>query len=398
MAETAALIERAGIESYVAVPLVEPSERWFPDEWHPDDGGVARLARRVFEYAGLGDAEIAVDLAGAEDLAGAGESPGVRVTALDARSVRLVADPDHLDDPLGLIAVLARVASAVFRARHELATDDAEHERRCLDVACVYLGFGIIATNAAYRYRASGEQRGYTAITRWSHTQLGALSPQAMAYLLAMQLSARDATSSEIRAVIRLLETNQASYFEAANTEIVPGDLVRELGLPDRATWPARRAPPPETSGGAVQLLRALTARKPEVPTAVASQTSVGGRNAGRAVLRAQYSRAQRGGWLGFAAAFVPVIALGVKGYGGLAFLTMIAAPVLGLLIGRQIRREACSDPYCRRVLAPGIARCPGCGGRIAGTMLRGENRLEAEERLKLNAAEYEMDVGEPKE
>lgn len=231
--ETAALIERAGLTTYVAAPLVEPSERWFPDEWTPDERGVERLARRVFGYAGLGDVELAVERADPDDPQ-AQDERALWLGSLDAGAVSLSVDPRYLDDPLGLTAMLARIAAGVVRERHDLVDSDLENEQRCLDVTTVYLGFGIITTNAAYRYRAGGEQRGYLAITRWSHSRLGALSPQAMAYLLAMQLSVRNVSSREVRTVTRQLETNQASYFKAAYAALRPGEAVRQLGLVDR--------------------------------------------------------------------------------------------------------------------------------------------------------------------
>ena len=184
--------------------------------------------------------------------------------------MKLRADRDRLDDPLAMIATFARFAAIVFRARHEIAGETAEVESRAIDATTVYLGLGIVTTNAAYRYRSEGEIRGQTAITRWSHTELGALSPQAMAYLLALQLVARDAPSSERRAVARVLETNQASYLEAA-TRALDGDDIRKLGLPDRATWPARTPLPPATTGAAKQLVRALLpSAGPGVPVAIA--------------------------------------------------------------------------------------------------------------------------------
>ncbi len=389
MSETAALIARAGLEPYVAAPLVEPTDRYFPDEWHPDEGGVARLARRVLDHAGLG--EVAIDVSVSDEAI----AEGIAVTALAKDSVQLAADRDHLDDPLALIATLARIAAATLRARAELVDAVPDQEARCIDVATVYLGFGLITTNAAYRYRASGERRGYTAITRWKHTRLGALSPEAMAYLLAVQQAARDASSKEIRAIVRQLETNQATFFEAAYTELATDVVARELALPDRATWPARRAPPPETEGQAAKFLRALAAPAPALPTAVAVTAPSGG-NAGQPVFRALRTRAMAGGFIGLMGSMVPVIIASVNGFGGLALAALAGVPLLGMLAGRRLRRHVCAGRGCEQTLPDDAERCASCGGRIAGTLLPGENRLEAEERLQLTSGDNEIDVGEP--
>src|SRR5262245_9808424 len=122
--ETAKLIKLAGLDRYVAAPLVEPTDQWFPDEWHPDDAGVARLGKRVFEHAGLGDVEIVTTLT-----KNAG-SRGIIATHVDANVVRLDVDPEFLTDPLTIIAHLISLAAVVFRVRHELEDPDHDTERR----------------------------------------------------------------------------------------------------------------------------------------------------------------------------------------------------------------------------------------------------------------------------
>jgi hypothetical protein len=286
----------------------------------------------------------------------------------------------------------------VFRIRHELGEDDAEHEGRLVDVTAVFLGFGIVATNAAYRYRASGEFDGYVATTRWSHSEIGALSPQAMAYLLALQLVARDARASERRAVSRQLETNQASYFDAACREHDHEALRDALALPDPGAWPARRAAPPEPEGMLSRLKRAAASPRAAVPRAiVTTSTATGGPNTGRAVFRVPHTRAGVGIGVGMMTSFVPVIGLAVTGHAGLAIGSIAALSLAGAVIGSRMRRHECSDADCGMILpvpAGGRQRCPRCGGTIAGTLQRGENRLEAEERLGLNAGDYDLDVG----
>ncbi|NVB80875.1 MAG: hypothetical protein HOV81_20930, partial [Kofleriaceae bacterium] len=45
--------------------------------------------------------------------------------------------------------------------------------------------------------------------------------------------------------------------------------------------------------------------------------------------------------------------------------------------------------------LLPQVARtCPGCGGTIAATLKHRNERLDAEERLRLNREENDIDVG----
>ena len=373
VADTATLIERAGIEPYVAAVLVEPTDRFFPDPWQADVESLRRLARRVFDYAGLAKVTIEVEPATSERaIAG-----GIWAIELGANTVRIGADRERLDDALATIATLARFAAIVFRADHEVAGETDEVEGRAIDATTVYLGLGIITTNAAYRYRASGELRGSSAITRWSHSELGALSPQAMSYLLAAQLVARAATSGEVRAVAKILETNQATYLNAAIRELDGDELRTQLGLPERGGWPARRQPPPNTRSVAIVIASSI-------PTAIAKVAPTGGRNVGQPVFRMKRTRAGVAGFVGLFVAMVPMIALSVKGYAGLAVGVLVGTSLVSAVLGSRIRREECADSRCSRILPPGIERCPGCGGTIAGTLLRDENRLEAEERLGL--------------
>src|SRR5262245_24996316 len=98
--QTALLIKRTGLDSYVAAPLVEQTDQWFPDEWHPDDAGVARLGKRVFEHAGLADVEILTELTKNTG------SKGIVATHVDAKVVRLDVDPEFHTDPLTIISHL----------------------------------------------------------------------------------------------------------------------------------------------------------------------------------------------------------------------------------------------------------------------------------------------------
>jgi hypothetical protein len=384
--EMARLIQRVGLDSYVAAPLVEATDQWFPDEWHRDDGGVVRLAKRVFGHAGLTEVALTAELGTTER--------ALEVRALDAEHVHVVVDADRLTDPLTIVAELAYYAASTFRARHDLRVDDTDEERRLIELTTIYLGFGILMTNAAYRYRASGELRGNTAITRWSHDEQGALPAAVMAYALAQQLVARGATPGELRAVRRQLETNQADVFDNACRQLKPDYVVLALGLPARSKWPARREPPPAPTSTTPRLWR----KEGNLPTAVVKSTGFHGRNAGRAVLRVTQNRRSEFAFVGLFASMFATIPLAVKGYGGAAMGAMAGTFGVFFLLGGRIRRDVCSDPDCGARLTNKLETCPRCGGRIAGTLLPGENRLEAEERLALNQADYDMDVGEPSE
>lgn len=275
-----------------------------------------------------------------------------------------------------------------------------------ISVTTVYLGFGIITTNASYRYRATGELRGSLAYTEWSHQRFGGLSPEAMSFLLAAQLAARDTTSSQLRGVVRQLEPNQRAYFEDAYRELMPDEIAARLRLPDRTTWPAPRPLPQRREGQlARSLLGAMRGVADAVPTAAVVK---GGRvraNARRATFRVIGTAAAMWCGLGLASSMILFCATAaimagfvsgppLKGFPVEPLLAMvIAPPILGFFLGRRQRRDVCSDPECNARLPQPATACPGCGGTIAATLKSRNERLDAEDRLRLNRDDYDLDV-----
>ncbi|NVB80169.1 MAG: hypothetical protein HOV81_17375, partial [Kofleriaceae bacterium] len=261
--ELAALIARQGIEPFVAAPLLEPNDRFFPDEWHGDDSSLARLAKRFLEYAGLGAYDAVVECRTDAEI---DPAAAVWLVGVDGTTCRFGTTLAGLDDPMIVVATVAYEVARAYRTIQDL-DDSQEPSAGALAVTTIYLGFGIVTTNASYQYRATGELRGQVAITTWSHKQFGGLSPETMSFLLAAQLGARDATSKQFRSVVDELEPNQRSYFEAAFRELMPADVVDRLRLPDRATWPAERPLPPDRKvSNARSLLGALRRPADAVP------------------------------------------------------------------------------------------------------------------------------------
>jgi hypothetical protein len=68
------------------------------------------------------------------------------------------------------------------------------------------------------------------------------------------------------------------------------------------------------------------------------------------------------------------------------------------VVLGSKWVRMTCSDPDCGAKLKPTDEKCARCGGTVAGSVNKGENRLEAEERLGINQDDYDLDVGDPAE
>lgn len=108
--------------------------------------------------------------------------------------------------------------------------------------------------------------------------------------------------------------------------------------------------------------------------------------NVGKTVFRVEHSAALPGfvtgaalviaGWFAarIAGAHVPLT---------MFFGIMTLGAVTGLLLGRRRRSGSCSDPRCEARLIRTESFCPHCGGTVAGTITRRQDRLDAEEALR---------------
>jgi hypothetical protein len=230
-------------------PLAEPNASSFPDRWSADEEGVMAVARRVFALAGL--AGISLSLVpyatvqtledngpglvswGGQHLAGTRRVHTVtgpaRLESADDGGCVVGIDWDMLDPAETVVASLCRVAAAAFRA---LRVDtyrasarvlrDEPDEARAIDASTVYLGLGILTTNDAYTFRHT--QGGVSV-----HRTAGALSMEAMVYLLAAQIVVRRARAAIRRRVRSLLEEDQAAVFEAFVRELDADELERAV-------------------------------------------------------------------------------------------------------------------------------------------------------------------------
>lgn len=389
VARTASLIALAGFAPYVAGHLVEPTDAYFPDEWMPTPAGVAQLAARVLDYAGIDEVAIDARHADADEprpapLSDDEPAPGVWALTVEAHRIGLAVDLDQLDDRLALLATLARIAATVFRLRQAITPGPAESEARDLDVTAAYLGFGLITTNAAHRFRARrpvndmGDGR---AAPLYAHRRLGALTPGEQACLLALHQQARAAPAVDRKAIAAQLEPNQRTWFLDACKRLAARDVLAELGLPPRESWPRPR---PRPSAPVTSLVRAQRA----VPTAIA-RGGVGGVHAGEPVFRAASSYAAPYGGYGLLAGLLAALLVGLAGLAGPVMIAVaLGVPTVLTVLGARRPRDLCAGARCGMPLPSHATRCPSCGGTVAGRLLPGETRLDAEERLGLDAGD----------
>jgi hypothetical protein len=380
------LVQRCGHEHLVSTPVVLPDARCFPDPWSPDARGVRRLALRILRYAALDELDVDVEMfddggaaqaqAGALVHAKAHEGAAAWFAGIDDRTCRFGANVSLLDDPGGVTAALAHETAHAFRQVQEVVVDDRDLEECLTDLSTIYLGMGVLTANASLRHRSWGFQGGGSSLGghAWSTSQLGYLSPQAMCFALAVFEQVRERGSGERRAIVEALGTNQAGFFKAArrwlDREFQGVAPLRErLGIPDPSGWPQ-----PDRLE---DLLADPIVDDDPDPTPVVALRDRSW-NAGGAIYRVPITSSPLLGMMILLASGIASIPLFDASHELLAVATLVAGVVVARWIPRRFPRYECST--CNGLLRRGQERCALCGGTIAGTLARAEDRLELPE------------------
>jgi F0F1-type ATP synthase assembly protein I len=377
-----AVVAVRGSEPLLRAP-VEPSPEFFPDVWKPNLQGAEVVLRRLMFYAGLGDLDCRIDSGdgrtrsfvdaarGSHRTSGAaawfwGIGDGAAWFGVDRKTLK---DAEHL------VAAMGHEVAHAYRRRYQVEGEPETEELRT-DVTTIFLGFGILNTNASARTRTQGEVRGQRAYHQTSHTWLGYLAPESMAFLLAAQAVARKGGWRERRRIAGLLEPNQAASFAAAHRRLCRDEatVLRRLGIPaDRRPLPARMP---------TEVMRELPQPSASSAGERASRTN---RNMGVRVFRvprevAASARFMKGMLLGVVAGAVLRSVFQV-GYWALVVLPLVGCAI-GAVVARARREYECSVPECATPLRGDAALCPGCGGTIVGNLRNRDQRLEALERI----------------
>ena len=276
-----------------------------------------------------------------------------------------------------IVGTLCHEVAHAYRRLTGLAEAYDRLEEENTDLTTVYLGFGILTTNNAYRFRKWRRTGGPYAGIAWSTESAGYLSPQAMAFALAAQVTARGLSASESKRLGRHLETNQQAFFHAARKHLardVVGLRLR-LGLPPVETWPEPRA----------LRFRPIPDDACFDPGDGASAAIDEPWNEQRNVFRVRETKTARytlgGLLLGAIGGLFASASLGLAP----ERVVLCAASVLAVASGwwgRGKFTDECSDPECQARLRADSETCPRCGGRIRGIIRDPNERLAAEEAL----------------
>jgi hypothetical protein len=349
----------AGGPERLLLPPVTPGDEDFPEPWTPTPFGVATLLRRLFAHA-----QVPMDVLVRDRRADAGPAPRrptteVELVAVRGGRARFSLFSIGADDIGGTLAhevgVAARMA-LVRRAspyRMPAVAMPGETDRLRGSVAAVYLGLGVLATNAAFQEYLGGSYKmhlGYAPMEQ-DIIRAGHLEMDALAFVLAVQAEVRGA---ELPRGLRPPQTDAARAWRSALSG--HGPALRELlGIGALPAAPQRPAPAPLSAvdeGDVVQVLDAPAARK----TYRVRYTSTG---------------------LGMLAGFVTGAAIATAALLPMPAALAVAggASVLGAALGRRRVRHRCAE--CLTPVSLALATCPGCGCELGGEIASRDQRLD---------------------
>jgi hypothetical protein len=247
------LVDTRGEETFLTAPIVLPNDKFFPDRWTPDEAGVARLAGRLLDYAGLGHLGVDVEVfteatevreVGLDGRASATSHAGAAAWFAGIRGGTCLfgAEADQLEDALGLVGAMAHEVGHAFRRVHRLEHRDRDIEEKLTDVTTIYLGFGVLTTASAARFiTKSHDNLG----SSYAHKKQGYLAAHEMAFMLASQLQLRGYDPATVKYFAKQLPANQAAVVRAAVAETSRDLVANAMGfdrVPDAVAPPAIEA------------------------------------------------------------------------------------------------------------------------------------------------------------
>jgi hypothetical protein len=379
LGELALLIERGGAGHFLDAPVIGADTRDFPEVWKPTAAAVERLLARLFWLAYV-DLDVAI-----EDVRRA----GVDTKLLQRSAIEWIETSDGVGqfriEKIGNDNVAGLLVHEVGRAVAAWLVSASPYREGPLEaptalqgsIAAVYLGLGVMATNAALYNRTAGALTGQVALSEWEVVSTGGLSPRSLLLLLAVQAVLREGPI-EAHATLR---TDLRELLEPMIARLRPhrAELATLLGIDLQAARPAlERDPAPVTIADADRPEPSLYRRSEGARTFAVPGTQ----------LRAGLGK---GLLIGIGALMVVTIVLGwLRERGGthgaaalvLLVLVTLVPIVVGAISGWQRPVSRCSDPGCEAELRLSAATCPGCGASIAGQIRSANLRLDAEEWL----------------
>jgi len=131
-----------GYPKFLETSLVLPTEEFFPDRAMAGHAGVAALFRRVHEHAGMADWPCTVEVESSEPRPADPESQGIRVFTYRRGSL----------EPISLVAGFGcGFARYLIETYDEPAPGGESAREAAVEIAAVFMGFGVFLANSAVR-------------------------------------------------------------------------------------------------------------------------------------------------------------------------------------------------------------------------------------------------------
>jgi hypothetical protein len=212
------LVEQFGANRARSAMVVLPTPAHFPDEYARTKESLRRLFVRVCGYMGIDPA--AVELSVFEDCNpvhdGLGRLGTTSHYGAEGSGSRVWIEAKILDDPLALVAALARELANVHLLGSRRVAADAEDLKPLADLTTVFFGLGVITGNAVIR--ESSWHAG--AVSSWSMSRQGFMSMPMFGYALAKLAELR---SEELPNWAREMRPDVRTAFDAARRFLAAG-------------------------------------------------------------------------------------------------------------------------------------------------------------------------------
>lgn len=370
------MIAHGGAWRFLHAPVVDVRD--YPDAWEETRDGVARLVARTLWHAYLPLGGVVQDLrAPTQRSADLLRPTSLALSAVNAEGVEIELESIGNDDVPGAIshevgrAFLAQLARGEGPYRAEASGDaDALPSSAQGSIAAVYLGLGVLATNAAHYDQSAGEVRGRDGYHEHRIVRAGGLHVRDMAFLLAVQAAVRD----DVLPALEKLRPTQAEHV-AAWREVLDDredELKRLLGLSDEMA------------------LEPLS--RPASPLAVVARGEIDEANLYKPNLDRRVFRVREHRYGSLIGGALAGFAVGCVAGGLLASVAKEAVPALmfsGPLLGALLMHMKTSDSpvfrcaSCDSFVSERAPVCHGCGGAIVAEIANRNERLDREDELE---------------
>ena len=123
-------------------------------------------------------------------------------------------DPAQLDDPVDLVATIARGMSHYMVTSAATPYPGEEEDREYfVDLGAVLLGFGVFLANTAFQFHQTSDGL----MAGWGFSRRGALSELDLSYALALAATLADTPD---KAIVKALTRNPRSFYKTARKHL----------------------------------------------------------------------------------------------------------------------------------------------------------------------------------